>query len=116
MMCYRDKTFCSSSCVRAQCYRYFDMWDSVGAFMWMGDDAPIAYSDFSAQCPDYEPPEREKSMHDFHLEEGKWWEKNLDALIVRYPANSLIAYAKSHRLTIPNKLQEAEKLQNEKAK
>lgn len=60
MICYKDKTFCSSDCVNTQCFRYFSPEDREGSHKWaesLGKDyAPIAWSDYSGSCPLYKSP------------------------------------------------------------
>jgi hypothetical protein len=54
MICYKDKTFCKSDCVNSTCYRFLSDAERLEAIKWWGsEDAPIAYSDFSKNCPDY---------------------------------------------------------------
>jgi len=52
MICYRDRTFCSSDCINATCYRYLSDQDAQRAGQL---NLPVAYSDFSMDCPDYTP-------------------------------------------------------------
>lgn len=59
MMCFRDKTFCSSDCTNALCHRHFGEDERAAARRWWGhdpDNAPVAFADFSADCTDYAPP------------------------------------------------------------
>ena len=56
MMFYEDKTFCKSDCTNAGCYRFFSEQDRQGARAWMGEDAPIAWADFSGNCEEYLKP------------------------------------------------------------
>lgn len=57
MICFRDRTFCSSDCVNALCFRHFDDEDRAEAHRWWGsDEAPIAFTDFSSACDSYKPP------------------------------------------------------------
>lgn len=56
MMCFRDMTFCSSDCVRITCFRHYGPDDREAARKWWGDDEngpPVAFGDFSKDCPDY---------------------------------------------------------------
>lgn len=60
-LCYKDRTFCVSDCTVSDCWRYFGPEQVEGARRWWPhdpDNAPIAWHDFSGQCPDYTPPER----------------------------------------------------------
>lgn len=53
MMCYKDKTFCSSDCVFKECPRFFGEEEREGARRWWShdpDNAPIAFADFSPSC------------------------------------------------------------------
>lgn len=61
MMCYKDKTFCQASmdnrCKMSDCYRFFSENDRINSRKWWNhdpDNAPIAVSDFSNDCSDYE--------------------------------------------------------------
>lgn len=56
MMCYKDRTFCESDCTTSTCLRFFGEKQKAGAKAWMGDNAPVAYNDFSKNCDDYQPP------------------------------------------------------------
>lgn len=56
MMCFKDRTFCSSDCIRKDCFRYFGEEQRKGARAWWShdpDNAPVAFSDFSKRCEDY---------------------------------------------------------------
>lgn len=56
MMCYKDRTFCNSDCIRDDCYRFYNKEVVEGARKWWShdpDNAPIALSDFSKRCEDY---------------------------------------------------------------
>lgn len=57
MLCYKDKTFCYSDCTNSKCYRFFGEEERIGSRKWWShdpDNAPIAFSDFSKNCEDYE--------------------------------------------------------------
>lgn len=57
MMCFRDMTFCSSDCTNEGCLRHFGEADKEAAKRWWGgDDAPVAYCDFSPMCVLYAAP------------------------------------------------------------
>ncbi|MCC6720539.1 MAG: hypothetical protein IT555_21915 [Acetobacteraceae bacterium] len=57
MICFRDMTFCNSDCTRAACRRHFGADDQAAAEKWWGKPgAPVAFSDFSEDCPDYTRP------------------------------------------------------------
>lgn len=63
MMCFKDKTFCiaanNKTCVQTTCWRFFDDEVQRQADAWWGDmegGAPIAFSDFSGDCPDFLKP------------------------------------------------------------
>lgn len=50
MICYKDKSFCTSShiCGNVSCSRNFNDEEKEGALVWWGNvDAPIAYADFN---------------------------------------------------------------------
>ena len=55
-MCYKDMTFCAADCATLTCHRNLTDEDIQGARKWWShdpDNAPIALSDFSENCPDY---------------------------------------------------------------
>jgi len=65
MICYKDKTFCSAVCGNTSCHRHFGSEQEAGALKWWQDflgkknipiDPPIAFSDFSIDCPYYKDP------------------------------------------------------------
>lgn len=60
MICFRDMTFCGSDCANTDCHRHFGEDDSKAAQEWWGEDsehgAPVAYCDFSKDCPEYKKP------------------------------------------------------------
>jgi hypothetical protein len=57
MMSFRDMSFCGSDCVNHECSRHFGEPEKAAAKRWWGgDDAPVAFMDFSANCPDYKEP------------------------------------------------------------
>ncbi len=47
MMCFRDRSFCSMStlCAKVGCIRNFNREQQEEARKWMGDDAPVSFSD-----------------------------------------------------------------------
>lgn len=56
MICYKDKTFCLSDCTNSKCFRFFSEEDRQGSKEWWShdpDNVPIAWSDFSKNCPGY---------------------------------------------------------------
>jgi hypothetical protein len=57
MICYKDKTFCSSDCLNQECYRYADAGTEKDAEEF---GLPMAWSDFSKTCPYYLPPKPKK--------------------------------------------------------
>lgn len=62
MMCFRDMTFCASDCTNAKCRRHFGDDDRAAARAWGAtfgheEDPPVAFTDFSGDCPDYEAPD-----------------------------------------------------------
>ena len=61
MICYRDMTFCDSDCTNRACRRHFGPDDGAAAIRWWGgEDAPVAWADFTGDCPDYVPPNAAK--------------------------------------------------------
>ncbi len=54
MMCFKDMAFCNAKCANDKCDRKLtDKVREDATFWWAGDNAPIAVSDFSKDCPDY---------------------------------------------------------------
>ena len=50
MICYRDKTFCSSKVERHTCGREFTEEDAKAAEVWWGgQDYPVAFGEFCSQ-------------------------------------------------------------------
>ena len=63
MLCFKDMTFCKSDCTNSDCWRFFSEELKKESIEWMGEDAPIAFSDFSDVCVNYQSSqstEREK--------------------------------------------------------
>ena len=61
MMCYKDMTFCSAVCNNKDCSRQFTKEQSEGAKRWWSHDpenVPVAFSDFSDTCEEYDQPVR----------------------------------------------------------
>lgn len=57
MMCYKDRKFCSAQCKNDKCDRQFtDEIHEAARKWWGGDDAPIAFMDFSTTCQEYQKP------------------------------------------------------------
>lgn len=55
MICFRDMTFCDSDCINTKCPRHFDEQDKRDAGKWWGGpDAPVAFSEFSKDCKDFQ--------------------------------------------------------------
>lgn len=55
MICFKDMSFCGSDCTNSKCRRHFGEGDRLAAKRWWGsDEAPVAFTDFSGTCPDYE--------------------------------------------------------------
>lgn len=60
MICFRDMTFCDADCANWHCFRNFTPERKAEARQWWNhdpDNAPIAFSDFSNDCLDYQPKE-----------------------------------------------------------
>lgn len=53
MMCYKGKTFCVAACSNESCSRKLTDEVRAGAVAWMGEDAPIAVTDFSGNCENF---------------------------------------------------------------
>ena len=53
MICYKDRTFCSSDCTEKACYRYLSPTDEIRA---KELNLPIALSDYSNVCRYYKGP------------------------------------------------------------
>lgn len=63
MICFRDMAFCSAPCLTVECRRNFTAETREAARKWWGsDDAPVAFSDFSEVCPDYQPKEEDNGQ------------------------------------------------------
>lgn len=62
MLCFRDMTFCASNCINTECKRHFGPDDQRAADKWWelfkspDEGPPIAWSDFSDDCPEYRKP------------------------------------------------------------
>ena len=59
MMCYKDKSFCSAECLNKSCHRQFTKEMDKGSRKWWShdpDNVPVAFTDFSGDCPVYIPP------------------------------------------------------------
>lgn len=56
MLCFKDKTFCSSDCINKNCHRNFTEEEKNLSILWGGPDAPVAFSDYSENCSDYKAP------------------------------------------------------------
>jgi len=54
MICYKDRTFCSSDCTNTSCWRYLSPQGEIRANKL---NLPISMSDFSTDCADYKEPE-----------------------------------------------------------
>jgi hypothetical protein len=55
MMCYRDMTFCNAKCQNKECHRQITDKVIEGGTKWWGStDFPIAISDFSIDCKEYQ--------------------------------------------------------------
>ena len=48
-------TFCSAECVNSECFRNYSPDVDKAAKAWGGDDAPVAFSDFSDTCVSFMP-------------------------------------------------------------
>ena len=61
MICYRDMTFCNADCSVIECRRKLTDAVRYAAREWAErsgfSDVPIAVSDFSRQCPAWNPVE-----------------------------------------------------------
>lgn len=58
MMCFKDMTFCVAYCATEQCNRNWRLRDKSDYYEWSqdfpGGEGPVAMTDFSNDCPDYE--------------------------------------------------------------
>jgi hypothetical protein len=58
MMCFRDMSFCSAKCLNVECFRNWNDEQKAACLKWWdGPGGPVAFMDFSADCPDYQPKE-----------------------------------------------------------
>ena len=57
MLCFKDMSFCSAAdCINPTCpIRLTDEVHAEARRWWGKEGAPIATSDFSGDCPDYQP-------------------------------------------------------------
>lgn len=64
MICYLNKTFCvagAKTCGNTKCSRYFRKEDEGYAKKWWGgEDPPVAWGDYSSDCPDIQPMPNEE--------------------------------------------------------
>lgn len=59
-LCFRDMAFCRSDCVNSACDHHFGEQERADAIAWWGsDEAPIAFSDYSLDCAEYQPAQQE---------------------------------------------------------
>ena len=59
MICYKDRAWCGSDCINRECPRNMTPEEYDRAKEWWSHDpenVPIAYMDFSVDCPDYIAP------------------------------------------------------------
>ena len=55
MICYQDRTFCNACCNNQECPRKYTEQIRIDANKWWGEDgAPIAFSDYSYDCDEWE--------------------------------------------------------------
>lgn len=55
-MCFRDRSYCSANCKNLNCDRNFtDELHEAARKWWGGDNAPVAFMDFSPTCQEYDP-------------------------------------------------------------
>lgn len=55
-LCFRDMEFCTAACATKDCVRRLTNEVRIEARAWWGEDgAPIAMSDQSNRCGDFEP-------------------------------------------------------------
>ena len=53
MLCYRDRTYCASDCLNRECSRFVSKHVEMESKRL---NLPLALSDFSKRCPDYQKP------------------------------------------------------------
>jgi hypothetical protein len=56
MISYMDMRFCAAECENMGCPRNYTPEVHKAATEWGGEDAPVAFSDFSGTCGDYVIP------------------------------------------------------------
>jgi hypothetical protein len=56
MLCYRDRTYCSSDCTNAACDRFVSEEVTVKA---QNFGLPLCLGDLSPRCKEYAPPAKE---------------------------------------------------------
>jgi hypothetical protein len=60
MICYMDRTYCDSDCTNTSCSKRLTEEVKRDAVAWWGsEDAPIATSDMTVECHDYQQPVKE---------------------------------------------------------
>jgi hypothetical protein len=59
MICFLDRSFCSSDCINSECKRCFTDDLRERAKTWWGDapgEVSVAFADFKSGCPSYMAP------------------------------------------------------------
>lgn len=61
MLCFLDRSFCSSDCVNRECHRNLTPELQARADKWWGKPgAPIAFMDYRTGCKEYQQPKEGK--------------------------------------------------------
>lgn len=56
MISFKDKTFCSASCLNVSCHRNVtEEVKAEGTEWWGSPEFPIALHDYSTKCTEYQP-------------------------------------------------------------
>lgn len=59
MMCWKDMTFCNSNCTNSLCGRHRSVVEEDTS---RPDWFPVAWSDFSNTCPEYDEPLNDEGL------------------------------------------------------
>lgn len=101
MISYKDKTFCSAPCAETSCSRQFTNADREDAAEWwkgfsLDGGPPIAFSDFSGNCSDY------NAIEEYHQDEnGEYHREDGPAMILSDGSLHWLIHGRRHRTDGP---------------